>query len=255
VPPAGKLATIAALVFFSVYLAPPLVAQTSILELDHIYIVVQPPASRAAEALRKAGLVVDPAINRHEGLGTASMAVFFANAYLELLWVDSATYVDPAHLGDIADYRRAATWRDSGASPFGVGLHFLTGAPEDLAFPVRRDPAPHLGPDSYYLLLRQPDEKLVPDVFIVPLSAAVTTWLSRYRNRRHDLFAHPLGAERITRVILCGSPANRPRAGVLRPRPIAFEPASTQYLVVEFDGGLKGGLLDLRPTLPLILCL
>src|SRR5262247_3550791 len=94
-------------------------AQSPVLELDHIYVVVQPPASRAAETLRHAGLVVDTTIVTHEGEGTASMAAFFDNGYLELLWVDPAVSVDTAHLKDLADFRRAAAWRDSGASPFG----------------------------------------------------------------------------------------------------------------------------------------
>ena len=245
---------IAGLLLAAGCVATPLLAETSALELDHVYIVVQSPPSRAAEALRRIGLVVDTAVNRHEGLGTASMAVFFQNAYLELLWVDSATSVDSVHLADLAEYRRAANWHDSGGSPFGLGLHFLPDAGEDLAFPVRRDPAPHLGPNTYYLLLRQPDEPLAADVFIMPRSAAVTAWLSHYRSKHPDLFAHALGAGRITRVVLRGPPANRPRAAVLAPRLLSFEADPTQYLVVEFDGGLQSRRWDLRPTLPLVLC-
>ena len=249
----GTRPLIAALLLPSHLISRQLPAQQPALELDHIYIVIQPPASRAAEALRQAGLVVDTTINRHEGQGTASIAAFFDNAYLELLWVDSATSVDSAHLADLADFRRAANWRESGASPFGLGLHFLTGTPADLPVPTRRDPAPHLGPDMFYLLLRQPDEPLATDIFVVPPSAAVTTWLDRYRARRPDLFAHPLGARKITRVLLRGSPANRPRATDLGSRPIWFESAATQYVIVEFDGGVQGREWDLRPALPLIL--
>lgn len=228
-------------------------AQGPSLELDHVYIVVQPPASRGVEALRRVGLVVDTTIARHDGQGTASMAVFFGNAYLELLWVDSATAVDSAHLGDLADFRRAADWRASGASPFGVGLHLVSGSAEDLPLPVRRDPAPHLGPDVAYLLLRQPGEPLAADLFVMPPAAAVTAWLDRRRARHPELFAHPLGARRITRVLLRGAPANRPRAIDLELGAIGFEPAPTQYLIVELDGGLQGREWDLRPVLPLIL--
>jgi hypothetical protein len=181
------------------------------------------------------------------------MAAFFDNAYLELLWVDSATSVDSAHLTDLADFRRAANWRDSGASPFGLGLHFRTGTAADLPVPARRDPAPHLGPNLFYLLLRQPDEPLAADIFVMPPPAAVTTWLDRYRARRPDLFAHPLGAREITRVLLRGSPANRPRATDLGPRPIRFDSAATQYVILEFDRGPQGREWDLRPILPLIL--
>ncbi len=181
------------------------------------------------------------------------MAAFFANAYLELLWVDSATAVDSAHADDLKDFSRAASWRSTGASPFGLGLHFLTGTPTDLPFPVRRDPAPHLGPTSAYLLLRQPAESLAADLFIMPGPAAVTEWLRRYRSRRPDLFTHALGAGQITRVLIYGSPANRPRAADVVSSSITFEPAGTQYMVVEFDGGLQGRAWDLRPALPLVL--
>jgi hypothetical protein len=34
---------------------------------------------------------------------------------------------------------------------------------------------------------------------------------------------------------------------------IGFEPAPTQYVIVEFDRGLQGREWDLRPELPLVL--
>jgi hypothetical protein len=34
---------------------------------------------------------------------------------------------------------------------------------------------------------------------------------------------------------------------------LGFESAPTQYVIVEFDGGLQGREWDLRPVLPLIL--
>ena len=233
--------------------ATQVLAQRPVLELDHFYIVVQPPVSGAADALRRAGIVVDTTIAHHEGQGTASMAAFFENAYLELLWVDSATAVDSVHLTDVADFRRATNWRDSGASPFGLGLHFLTGSAADLPIPARRDPAPHLGPDTFYLGLRQPEEPNAADVFVMPPRAAVTQWLDRFRGRRPNLFAHPLGARRITRVLLRGSPANRPRAMDLDILPLGFERAPSQYVIVEFDGARQGREWDLRPSLPLVL--
>lgn len=228
-------------------------AQSPALELDHIYIMVPPRGTREVDALRSAGLVVDTTISRHGGQGTASMAAFFDNAYLELLWVDSATVVDAAHRSELADFRRAADWRDSGASPFGLGVHFLAGTEADLPIRARRDPAPHLGPNVFYLLLRDPEETSATDIFVVPPTAAVTEWLNRYRGRRPELFAHPLGVHRITRVLLHGSPANRPRAMDLDVRPMGFEATPSQYLTVEFDGGVQGRQWDLRPVLPLVL--
>jgi len=231
----------------------PVGAQRAVLELDHFYVVIQSPVGRAAESLRRAGVVIDTTVAHHDGQGTASLAAFFDNAYLELLWIDPATSVDSAKRSDYDDFRRAADWRVSGASPFGLGLHFVEGDATGLTIPVRRDPAPHLGRDVYYLLLRQPEELLAADLFVMPAQAAVANWIDRFRGRHPDLFAHPSGAHRITRVILHGTPANRARALDLDLRMIRFEHAATQYAIVEFDPASQGREWDLRPVLPLVL--
>lgn len=132
-------------------------------------------------------------------------------------------------------------------------LHFLSGSPADLGVPVRIDSAPDIGPGTYYVLLRQPAESLAADVFIMPSDRAVTAWLPRFRSRRPDLFAHPMGSRRITRILIHGPPAHRPRAADLDLRLIHFEPATSAYVVVEFDGGQQGQVWDFRPALPLVL--
>jgi hypothetical protein len=228
-------------------------AATPVLELDHVYVVVTPGAVPEVQALRQVGIRIDSSVARHVGQGTASLAAFFETAYLELLWVDSSVAVDSLHRLELVDFVRAAAWRQSGASPFGVGLHFLSGTPADLRIPIRLDSAARLRPGTYYVLLRQPEESLAADVFIMPDDRAVTSWLGRYRSKRPDLFTHPLGARRITRVIIRGRPRQRPRAAELDTRLVGFEEASTPHLVLELDGGQRGQTLDLRPVLPLIL--
>ena len=228
-------------------------AQAPVLELDHVYIVVRPGAAEAVRALQLAGILIDTTADRHDGEGTVSMAAFFHNAYLELLWVDSTVPVDSAHQTDVADFRRAADWARTGASPFGLGLHFRTGGPTDVRFPMTRDPIPESDPPAEYLLLRQAAESLAVDLFIMPADRAVTNWLGRYSARRPDLFAHPLGVQRITRVVVRGSPAQRPKAADLDLRPVRFEEAAEPLLLVEFDDGQAGKTRDLRPALPMIL--
>jgi len=252
-PPTVKILATAALVMVSGSMPAVLAAQGPVLELDHFYVVVPPGASAAAQALRRAGLVIDPRVARHGGEGTASIAAFFENSYLELLWVDSSVAVDSAHHQVLADFQRAAAWRESGASPFGVGLHFLSGSPAELGFPVRIDSAPDISPDTWYILLRQPAESLAVDLFIMPDNRAVNTWLPRFRSHRPDLLAHPMGSRRITRIEIHGPPAQRPRAADLDLRLIQFEPAPEAYVVIELDGGQLGQVWDFRPELPLVL--
>jgi len=228
-------------------------AQAPVLELDHVYIVVPPGAAEAIRTLGQVGILIDTTTNRHDGEGTTSIAAFFENAYLELLWVDPSVAVDTAHQSDIVAFRRAAAWARTGASPFGLGLHFRTGGPADLRIPVILDPIPDTDPPAYYVLLRQPAESLAPDIFIMPDNRAVTSWLSRYQARRPDLFAHSVGAHRITRLALHGPGAQRPTAADLPLRLIAFEEAAEPLLLIEFDGGRAGKAWDLRPALPLLL--
>jgi hypothetical protein len=231
----------------------PAVAQQAVLELDHAYLVVPPGAAAAIQALRQAGIHVDTETVRHDGEGTTSIAAFFENAYLELLWVDSSVTVDSAHQRDLTDFRRAASWRETGASPFGIGLHFQAGSPADLGIPFRLDPIPDTQPPAAYVLLRQPAESLAPDVFIMPDDRAVTTWLDRFRRREPEQFAHPAGFHRMTRVIVHTALGQYPASARLDLRRVRFADSPTAFLEVEFDDGVRGQIWDLRPRLPLIL--
>lgn len=227
--------------------------QEPVLELDHVYIVAPPGATAGLQALRQAGLTIDSAVNKHEGQGTASVAAFFENGYLELLWVDSSVTVDSLHRQDWADFVRARDWRRTGASPFGAGLHFVSGAVSDLGIPVRIDSAGHLRPGAYYVLLRQPAESLAPDLFIMPDFAAVPAWIGRFASRHPERLAHPLGVHRITRATLRGPAPQRARAAGLQYRVLSFAAADSSELVLEFDGGRQHKSVDLRPALPLVL--
>ena len=250
---------IAAILYSVVLLAisgaspPAWAAQAPVMELDHAYILVPPGGAAAIHALLQIGIVVDTEPERHDGEGTTSIAAFFENAYLELMWVDSTVAVDSAHQVDMAGFRRGTAWSQTGASPFGIGLHFLSGSPSDLEIPFQLDAVPGDGTRGYYVLLRQPVESLAPDVFVMPPEGAVTSWIDRYRGRRPDLFAHPAGPRRITRVVVKGSAEQHPLAASLDLRLVTFEDAKNPTLFVEFDGGRRGKTWDLRPSLPLVL--
>ena len=89
------------------------------LELDHIFVHVQ-PAGPEAERLEALGLV-ESYRRTHPGQGTSNICYCFDNAFLELLWlIDEAEALSPA----IARTQLAerSHWRASGASPFGLAL-------------------------------------------------------------------------------------------------------------------------------------
>lgn len=102
-----RLSLLGALLLLSAT-SPALAAQDVRLELDHAYVLVPPGGADAVKALERAGIVIDTEAVRHEGEGTTSIAAFFENGYLELMWVDSGVAVDSAHQLDMAEFRRAS---------------------------------------------------------------------------------------------------------------------------------------------------
>ncbi len=227
-------------------------AQPPRLELDHVYVVVHPGGVKEIAALESAGLEVAPP-QQHEGEGTTSVAAMFQNAYIELMWVDSAVSVTAEHAASVRQFREAASWRVSRHSPFGLGLRRLPGQGQEFGFSVRREPAPWIEPGAAYELLNQPADSLAADFFVVPAAAAVPTWIDRLRARSPQLLRHPGGGHDITLVRLHGPAEQQPsRFSLLRPAQIEIRRASEPLLEIYVDGGVHNSRTDLRPALPIV---
>jgi hypothetical protein len=228
--------------------------QAPALEVDHIYLVVAPGGWAERRILAEAGIRVDTGVARHTGQGTASVAAYFENAYLELLWVDSSVAVDRAHQQDFRGFQRASGWPRSQASPFGIGLHRTSGTGDDFGVPARIVGGDWLRPGTHYVLLRQPAESLATDVFVVPDDRAVPAWAGRAKTRYPGLFEHPSRVRRLTRVSLHGPPHQVPEAlRRLRPALLTVEETDQAWMEIELDGGAAGVVHDLRPRLPIVL--
>jgi hypothetical protein len=224
------------------------------LELDHVYIVVKPGGQAEMAALRAAGFTVRSQPQRHDGQGTASVAAYFENAYLELLWVDSSVSVDDAHRSSFAWFRSAQDWATTGTIPFGIGLRRVGGDTAQVGVPVIREPASWLPADQAYELLRQPAEEHAADVFVVPASAAVPVWIARRREMAPQLFVHEGRAHELTAIRVHGRVAQHPSAlGVLKPARVETVISDAPLLEIFLDGGKQGKRTDLRPALPLVL--
>ncbi len=229
-------------------------AAPSRVELDHVYIVVEPGGVAGIEALRSAGLTVDSVPRRHEGQGTASVSAMFDNAYLELIWVDSSVSVDADHGETFAWFERASAWRSNGRSPFGLGMRRLPGDSAPLPVPVRREPAQWLPEGSAYELLLQKQDSLSADFFVVPEATAVPTWVSHAKRRIPDTFRHAAGDRAIALVRVHGTPGNEPSAfRELLPGRIEMVPDTAPLLEVHLEGSGRSSRTDFRPALPLVI--
>ena len=237
--------------FYSAFPCPA--AKAPRVELDHVFVVVQPGAAAEVAALRSAGLTVASRVAKHPGQGTASQAVFFENAYLELIWVDSSVAIDAEHTTAARWFRDAAMWRTSGHSPFGLGLRRLPGDTAALPVPVERESAEWLEPGTAYELLRQPGDSLAAEFFVVPASRSVPNWIASVRESAPELLQHRGGGHEITRVRVYGPAKQHPKAfRVLRPKPVEMVRAAKPLLELELDKGVRGERVDLRPVLPLV---
>ncbi|MBE9065376.1 VOC family protein [Leptolyngbya cf. ectocarpi LEGE 11479] len=102
-----------------------------ILELDHVFILVEPEA-KVADRLVAQGFQEGPR-NTHPGQGTANRRFYFANGMLEFLWVQDA---DEARNGPGRDLRFSERDANPTASPFGViFLPHKDNASLDMPFP------------------------------------------------------------------------------------------------------------------------
>jgi hypothetical protein len=241
-------------------------------------------AAGAPEAARLLALgLAEGEPSMHPGQGTACRRFFFANAYLELLFVtdEAEARSDPARSTRL--YERWSR-RGSGASPFGVVLRPGAGAigggspsaagatgsgsrpdagaigsgsrgvaaPETTGgakppFPSWSYRPPYL-PPGFAIEVAAGTPLDEPEIFYIPFA------------RRPDVLGQQLapgvGLVEITAVGV-GVPGRGARSAAARAAEasgtVAFAPADDHLLTLTFDGGARGGAADLRPGLPVVL--
>jgi Glyoxalase-like domain len=232
----------------------PASAPRPMVELDHVFVLVPTRGGPEIAALRSAGFYVDTVPARHTGLGTASVSVYFENAYFELLWLDPAVEVAPEWKRRAETLARATDWRRGRASPFGIGLRRVPGFTSPLPVPVRLDSAAYLKPGEAFEELNQPADSLAAELFVLPPSRAVPTWIERAKTRHPELFRHPNRGRRLTRMRLSGRPEQEPAAlAALEPGGIERARSDSVLLELELDQGARRERVDLRPLLPVVI--
>jgi hypothetical protein len=224
--------------------------QAPILEVDHVFVLTAPMATEERAVVESAGFAIGSHVARHTGAGTASVGVLFANAYLELLWLDPSVSVDPEQAKEVERMRERAAWRSTGASPFGVGLRRTAAAPDKLPIEAEEFRAPWLRPGTSILTVR--DAAASPMLFIVPRYVALDAWVAKARESEPESFKHRAGIERLTRVTLAG-PHQPPPDAIAKIVELELVNSADHRLELTFDVGRQGKRADFRPTLPLVL--
>jgi hypothetical protein len=215
------------------------------MELDHVFILCDEGAPEA-EALVRLG-VREGSPNAHPGQGTACRRFFFANAYLELLWVHDAVAAghDPVKRTRLLDrwaLRRAA------ACPFGVVVRASVDESDTAPrFPTWRYTPPYL-----------PDGVAIDVADAVPLAEPAVFYVDVRRVRLRPVeepIDHAAPLTTIAGVQIAGplpdalSPSSRALADS---RTVRFGDAPQYTLTIDFSAA-PDTTADLRGELPLVL--
>ena len=226
------------------------------LALDHVWIFVAPGALER-KALEKAGVRIAPDVNRHEGQGTASVTVEFLNRYLELLYLDDTVPVAPGMEVAVKKFRARAAWRETGASPFGIGTRRTPSTPATLPFPTWKVTVEWMPKGSFMEMLTPREMPKAPSLFVTaaPLDEDANRKLAA-EPVKGRMFLHPNGARRFTGVrIVVPDAADLPHAAsYLAGAGVAkFDVGPDWLMEVTLDDGRQGVTRDLRPDLPLVI--
>jgi len=214
--------------------------------VDHVFICCSIGAAEA-ESLARAGLT-EGSPNVHPGQGTSCRRFFFRNAYLELLWISD---VFDASSETTLPTRLLERWRgrESLASPFGVALR-----------PAQN---PTATPPPFETWAYRP--QYLPPGLSIDMAAAApieepemfyARWGRAPEHREgaaREPLAHALGVSEVSGVkIWMPRDGLSPAARALVKLGLVEFGAGAPLLELELDRGIRGGELDFRPALPLV---
>ena len=217
-------------------------------EFDHVFICASVGGDEAS-ALAAFGLT-EGAPNLHPGQGTACRRFFFANSYLELLWVSNAgeaqsEMIRPTHL-----WERWAS-RASDACPLGLGFRPKVQREVNVPFSSWEYRPPYLPSPLSLHVATNASVLTEPMLFYLPFAQRP----DRYpKANRPPLAHHRAGVRAVTRVELISPHANRlsPEMAAVTGTGLMQIRAGPEYLIeLGFDGESQGQQADFRPLLPL----
>ncbi len=218
-------------------------------ELDHVFLWVS-PGGPEADHLAALGVTEGPP-NRHPGQGTACRRFFFANAYVELVWVENAEEAQGDLAGPLRLWERWSG-RGSGACPFGVVFRPAGAGGGPPPFPTWEYRPPYLpAPLVLHAGMNSPRVE-EPLLFYWPVSRRPDSMPAR--DPRH--LEHPAGFRELTALRLFGPDATPPSAVMQAARgtgALALHPGAEFVAEIGFDGEKRGRRADLRPALPLVI--
>jgi hypothetical protein len=217
--------------------------------LDHVFVCCSVGGAEA-DLLNRAGFN-EGSPNAHPGQGTTCRRFFFANAYLELLWISDP---EEARSETTAPTRLFERWRGraSETSPFGIAVRPLAdSASTPRPFETWAYEPPYL-PQGMAIDMAAALPLTEPEMLFQRFARRPDARLGAAR----EPVSHPLGVSELSSLSITttfGEPTSAAARALVRHGIVEFRTGAAQALELGFDTLRQGRELDLRPRLPLVL--
>lgn len=213
-------------------------------EFDHAFICVS-VGGVEADALAAFGLT-EGTPNEHPGQGTRCRRFFFANSYLELLWVSNALEARSEAIRPTRLWERW-TGRASGVCPLGLGFRPKIQRDGGAPFSSWEYRPPYLPPPLCLHVATNADVLAEPMLFYLPWDL---------RRAQRPASTHRVDLREVTRVVVVSPHADRPSpemAAVTGAGLAQLRAGPNHLLELGLDGESQRQHADFRPLLPLVL--
>jgi hypothetical protein len=208
------------------------------MQIDHVFVRVSPGGAEA-ELLRAFSLS-EGSGNVHPGQGTANRRFFFANAFIELLWIADAEEVANAQTRPTMLRERLSPNDTGAASPFGIC--FRPAATFDTW-----DYAPSYLPPGMSIGIAADTPLSEPMWFCTSSGKAP----EQFAADRREPLDHAAGLGSIT-SLRCTMPSRAALSPAALASGIELAQGDAHLLEISFDHAARGLSKDFRPALPLI---
>lgn len=223
------------------------------LEIDRLFLCVEKKLE-VISILQEFGLYCPNTIVQSDFQGTLSKIFFFENIYLEIIWLENGQ--SQSQLSTDINFSGRADWKRNKLSPFGIGLSRKQQNNQKLNLDSNLIDDLVIYDDIYYSEQNQKNA-LEPFIFILPDRLKYSNIFNPSVTEYNKYTDHPLGVKQITDIKIILQKGKRRDSRIITSLKNnnlldisrGFEP----LLELTFDRGVKGQVLDARPTIPILL--
>ena len=210
------------------------------LELDHVFILVEPEA-KVADLLLAQG-IREGRGNKHPGQGTSNRRFYFANGMLEFLWVHDA---EEAFNGPGRDLYLSERAKDPLASPFGVILRRKDNSSLEMPFRGWKYQPDYFAPPKAFYVGANSSNLIEPLCIYVPFNEPESSTVQSEDNTSKSI-SH-------VSIYTPSQDTEAVMSAVNQADRLSIEQGSEHLMEITLDSNESSFTQDFRPDIPLII--